>query len=217
MLDQDPLEAQATAAERQVLAALASPYHIQSFLDTLTYSADPFYRCPLRALREHAANCFDGAVLGAALLARLGHPPLIMELLPNERDDDHLLAVYREGGCWGAVAQSNFVGLRLREPLYRSLRELAMSYFEQYFNALGEKTLRAYRRPLCLRAFGGEHWLVRDEALEHIASRLDDLRSVPLLTAGQAARLAPVDAESLRAGLAGAVAAGLWRAPAGDA
>jgi len=120
--------------ERGMISGLTSPARIQAFLDDIAYSTDDFYRCPLRVLRERTAHCFDGAVFAAAALRRLGHPPLILDLLSNGRDDEHLLALFKVDGHWGAVAKSNFVGLRFREPVYRSLRELAMSYFEQYYN-----------------------------------------------------------------------------------
>lgn len=112
------------------MARLSNPSRIQAFLDELAYSTEPIYRCPLRVLRERTAHCFDGALFAAAALRCLGYPPLIVDLLPNGRDDDHLLALYRVDGHWGAVAKSNFVGLRFREPIHRTLRELALSYFE---------------------------------------------------------------------------------------
>ena len=114
-------------------------------------------------LRERMANCFDGAVFAAAMLSRLGHPPLILDMLPNGRDDDHVLAVYKRDGHWGAVAKSNFAGLRFREPVYRTVRELVMSYFEQYYNVDREKTLRAYTRPLNLQVFDKYQWMTRNE------------------------------------------------------
>ena len=130
-----PFEQAWTDAERQVMAQLTSPGAIQVFLDELPYSADPIYRCPLRVLRERIAHCFDGAMFAAAALRLLGYPPLILDIVPSGRDDDHLLALYKRDGHWGAVAESNFVGLRFREPIYRSLRELVLSYFEQYYNS----------------------------------------------------------------------------------
>ncbi len=113
-------------------AGLDSPAAIQAFLDGLPYSADPFYRCPASVLRDGKAHCFDGALFAAAALRRLGFPPAIVDMLP-ERDDDHILAIYKVDGHWGAIAKSNFVGLRFREAVYASLRELVMSYFEVFW------------------------------------------------------------------------------------
>jgi hypothetical protein len=129
-----------TESERQFISTLTTPAKIQTFLDELPYSTEHIYRCPLRVLRERVAHCFDGALFAAATLCRLGYPPLIMDMLPNDRDDDHMLAIYKSNGHWGAIAKSNFVGLRFREPIYRTLRELVMSYFEQFYNLEREKT-----------------------------------------------------------------------------
>ena len=112
----------------------------------------------------------------------MGHPPLILELLPNTRDDDHMLAVYRQDGCWGAVAQSNFTGLRYREPVFRSLRELVMSYFEQFYNTDREKTLRGYTLPINLKVLDSRQWMTRDAAMREIAGCLDRAAHKRLLT-----------------------------------
>lgn len=203
-----------TSAEHEQIDSLSSPSIIQAFLDDLTYSADPFYRCPMRVLRERKAHCFDGALFAAAALRRLGHRPLVLDMLPNERDDDHMLALFRCDGHWGAVAKSNFVGLRFREPVYRSLRELVMSYFEQFFNVAREKTLRGYTRPLNLERFDGLDWMTDDEPLERIAQRLDRLPRHDVLKPEMVAGLSLLDARSQAAGLMGANEAGLFKPPA---
>ncbi|MDO9173030.1 MAG: hypothetical protein Q7W29_14490, partial [bacterium] len=114
----DEFESALTGGERAALDGLSTPRAIQDFLDACAYSSDPFYRCPLRVLRERRAHCFDGALFGAAALRRLGHLPRILDLLSDGRDDEHLLALFKVDGRWGAVAQSNFSGLRYREPVY---------------------------------------------------------------------------------------------------
>jgi hypothetical protein len=200
-----------TGAEREILSGLRHPAMIQAFLDGIAYSTDDFYRCPLRVLRERVAHCFDGAIFAAAALQRIGYPPLILDMLSNGRDDEHLLALFKADGCWGAVAKSNFVGLRFREPVYRSLRELAMSYFEQYYNLEREKTLRGYTGPLNLRSFDQLNWMTQDEPLERIAERTEEIRRVELLPPAMAERLSPVDERSFRAGLIGADPEGLFK------
>ena len=205
------LDRQLSRAERRFLAGLTTPPRVQAFLDTIAYSTDPIYRCPLRVIRERTAHCFDAAVFAAAALRRAGHPPLILELLPNAPDDDHLLALFRRNGRWGAVAKSNFAGLRYREPVYRTLRELALSFFEQYYNVARRKTLRGYTAPLRLGSFDREGWTVRDEPLWLIADRLDRVRRVVLVTPRMAAGFCPVDERSYKAGLLGSVDAGLYR------
>lgn len=200
-----------TNSERRSIARLNTPPRIQGFLDRLTYSNDGTYRCPLRVLRERTGHCFDGALFAAALLSRLGYPPLILDMLPNDRDDDHLLALFKRDGHWGALANSNFAGLRFREPVYRNLRELVMSYFEQFFNVVREKTLRGYTRPLNLKAFDKHLWMTQDEPLELIARRLDNIGSTSLLSEGMIKNLSLTDKRSYSAGLLGSDEAGLYQ------
>jgi len=213
MTPMELLDRHLSRSERRKISRLTTPFRIQAYLDGLAYSSEAAYRCPLRVLREGRAHCYDGALLGAALLRRLGHPPRILEMLPNRRDDDHLLALFKENGHWGAVGKSNFAGLRFREPIHRTLRELVLSYFEQFYNVEGEKTLRGYTLPLNLSPFDRQGWTVRDEPLYRIAERLDRTRRVRLLTAPMVRRLSPVDARTFQAGLVGADEKGLYRPP----
>jgi hypothetical protein len=205
------LESQLVASELKLLDGLNNPIKIQSFLNTIPYSVDEFYRCPLRVLRERKAHCFDGAIFAAMALRRVGHPPLILELIPNRRDDDHILALYKKFDFWGSVAQSNFTGLRFREPVYRSLRELVMSYFEDFFNTAGEKTLVGYRGPINLKTFDQLEWMSSDAGLETLSTSMDRYCVHPIISAEMAAVLAPVDERRLRAGLMGANEAGLFK------
>jgi len=197
-------------AERDLLLGLDSPARIQAFLDSVPYSSDPFYRCPRRVLRDRRAHCFDGALMAAAALRVLGYPPLVVDLYA-ERDDDHMLALWQRDGCWGALAKSNFAGLRFREPIYQSLRELVMSYFEDFYNVLGEKSLRGFTVPLDLAGLDGLAWMENDDGLDAVAQRLDALDRTPVLTAGMVAGLSRLDARSLAAGMLGADPDGLYR------
>jgi hypothetical protein len=204
-----------TKSEQRRIAQLSTPRKIQDFLDQLPYSVESIYRCPLRVFREHTAHCLDGALFGAAALHRLGNPPLILNMIANDEDDDHLLALYKRDGHWGAVAKSNFVELRFREPIYRNLRELVMSYFEQFYSLERKKTLRSYTVPLNLKIFDKLHWMTSDRTVERIGARLDEIRKVPLLTRRMIHGLSLVDERSYKAGLLGANKAGLYR-PTGE-
>jgi hypothetical protein len=197
--------------ELDVFRRLTTPFKIQSFLLELPYSAEERYRSPLSVLRDRTAHCFDGSLFAAAALRYIGHPPLIVDMLPNDRDDDHLVAVYRLKSRWGSVAKSNFSGLTYREPVYRDLRELVMSYFEQFYNVDREKTLRGYTVPLNLIAFDSLNWMTSDEHLEVIAHKLDNIRKIRVLPAGMHRRLSPVDERSYQAGLLGANWDGLFK------
>ncbi len=200
-----------SSSELQVLRKLKTPAQVQAFLDGLEYSADHFYRSPRAVMRDGKAHCADGALFGAAALRRLGHRPLILNLLPNGRDDEHLLAIFSIEGLWGAVSKSNFSGLRFREPVYRTLRELAMSYFESYYNVAREKTLRGYRAPLDLARFDHLDWETSEEHLEEVINQTDTKRRFDLVPKRIERRLTLVDVRSYEAGLMGANYAGLFK------
>ncbi len=198
--------------QRDLLASLNSPVQIQAFLDQTPYSAENTNRCPLRVLQDRQAHCLDGGLFAAAALHRIGYPPLIVDLLPEPgQDDDHVLAIYRREGYWGAVAKSNFVGLRFREAIYRNLRELVLSYFEDYYNVKGEKTLRSYTRPLNLEGFDRYGWMWRDEGADAIERRLGEMKRIRLVSEGMAAHFSVVDKLSYEAGMLGVNAAGLYQ------
>lgn len=194
----------------QLPSGLDSPAAIQAFLDEIPYSTEETYRCPRRVALERTAHCYDGALFAAAALRALGFPPLLVDMFA-ERDIDHVVAVYKIDGHWGAISKSNYVPLRFREAIHRSLRELMLSYFEGYYNVDREKTLRSYTLPLNLKAFDRLRWTTRDETMEDIAERLEVVRRVPLLTPGMVARLSRLDLRSFDAGLLGSVPEGLYR------
>ncbi|RJO63781.1 MAG: hypothetical protein C4523_19430 [Myxococcales bacterium] len=198
-----------TVSEKKILDRLDSPFKIQRFLDGLEYSADPIYRSPREVMRDRKAHCVDGSLFAAAALARLGFPPLIMEL-QAVRDDDHLIALFKGPHGLGAVAKSNFVTLRFREPVFRSRRELVMSYFEGYFNTVGEKTLRAYSVPLDLRRFDRLGWRTDAAAVDAIVARIESARHYPVAPKRAIDALSPVDPRSLEAAMLGSNPAGLF-------
>lgn len=198
--------------QRKLVSGLDSPIKIQAFLDETPYSPEDTDRCPVSVLRDRLAHCLDGGLFAAAALRRLGYPPLVVDLLPEPgTDDDHVLAIYKVGGCFGAVAKSNFVGLRFREPVYRSLRELVMSYFDDFFNVNGVKTLRYHTAPLDLRRFDALEWMKQDSGAEAIERHFSTLRRFPLIGAEAAAGLSPVDELSYRAGMLNVNYAGLYK------
>jgi hypothetical protein len=196
-----------TKAERAVLSPLRRPEDVQRFLDELDYNREESgetCRSPRRVLKERLAHCLEGALVAAAAFRAHGRPPLVVQLRAEpDLDEDHLLAVYREkpaSGGWGAVAKSKFSGLRFREPVYRSLRELSMSYFEQYFSYEGARSLRAFSRPVDLSRFDARSWETAADDLHDVADFLARRPMTPLLTLAQSRRLAPVDRISFRAG-----------------
>jgi hypothetical protein len=192
-------------AERAVFRRLTTPEKIQRFLDDLAYNKErdgETCRSPRRVLRDRTAHCMEGALFGAAALHVLGHPPLLLDL-EAVHDDDHVLAIFQLRGHWGALAKSNYSGLRYREPVYRTLRELAMSYFEHYYNLRREKTLRNYSRPVNLRRFDSIRWMTAEEDVWTIPEYLVTISHTPLLRPGLAKRLGRVDDRLFAAGLVG--------------
>jgi hypothetical protein len=193
-----------TPKERRALRSLRTPIGIQRFLDALPYHLAGTAWSPRRILRERTAHCLEGAIFAAAALREIGFPPLLLDL-EAVQDTDHVIAVFRIRGHWGAIAKSNFSGLRYREPVHRSLRELVMSYFEGYINLRGDRTLRAYSRPVDLARFDRSHpgWATSEADLWWVAEHLLGIRHTPLLGPALIRGLSRVDRRSLTAGLVG--------------
>ncbi len=191
-------------SELRKLRSLSTPSKIQRFLDAIPYHVAETAWSPRRVLRERTAHCLEGAIFAAAALRVNGYPPLLLDL-EAVRDSDHVIAVYQRESCWGAVAASNFSGLRYREPVYRSLRELAMSYFDDYFNLMGERTLRRFSRPVNLQRFDRLNWMTTDEEVWFIPEHLVDILHTELLTKASQKQLVRVSARRLAAGKLGAV------------
>jgi len=191
-----------TPAELRKLRSLKDPHGIQRFLDDMPYHLADTSWSPRRVLREQTSHCFEGAMLAAAALRANGYPPLIFDL-EADQDTDHVVAIYQVDGHWGAIAKSNYTGCRYREPVYRSLRELAMSYFDTYFNLRGERSLRRFSVPVNLSRFDAKQWMITELPLWFIAEYLFDVRHFPLVTKKQANRLHRLDRRSFLAGCLG--------------
>jgi len=163
-----------TRAERERFRELRREHDVQAFLDAIPYSPGPTFRSPRQVLRDGIANCMEGALFAAAALEWLGHPPVIINL-KAVRDDDHVIAVFRRKGRVGAIAKSNFSGLRWRSPVYATVRELALSYFDHFYNVDRELTMRGWTRPLDLRSRAFRDWRTRKADLDDLADHLDAL------------------------------------------
>ncbi len=191
-----------TSAELRKLRSFKEPYGIQRFLDDTPYHLADTAWSPRLVLRERTSHCLEGAIFAAAALRVLGFPPLIFDL-EAENDTDHVLAVFRSRGHWGAIAKSNYAGCRYREPVYRSLRELAMSYFNTYFNMRGERTLRNFSAPVNLARFDHLDWMTSPDPIWFIPYYLCDIHHYKLLRPGMAQRLHRVDERTFRAEILG--------------
>ena len=197
-------------SERHLLKKLDRPIKIQRWLNRIAYDPEYATSSPRLVMRDRKANCFEGALFAAAALRELGHRPLLVDIR-SWNDDDHVIAVFREREHLGALAKSNFTVLRFREPVYRSVRELVMSYFDVYFNAIGQKTMRSYSRPLDLTRFDRREWTTTEEDLGYIGDALDEAPHTKVLTPAMTRALNPADPDLVRAGLLGSKPAGLFK------
>jgi hypothetical protein len=199
-----------TKDETGFLNRLSDPGKIQGFLDSIDYN--PGYECrsPRWVIKKRSAHCFEGALFAAAALNFIGYPPLIADLKAFN-DDDHVIAIYKVDGHWGAVAKSNFTTLRFREPVYRSLRELVMSYFDFYFNIEGDKSLRSYSLPLDLTIYNSRQWSTTDEDLEYIGDKLESLHHYPVINKKMIKSLNRASESMLKAGMLGSRTEGFYK------
>jgi hypothetical protein len=188
--------------ELRALRSLKSPYKIQHFLNTIPYHHANTAWSPRLVLEHKTAHCLEGAIFAAAALRVNGFKPLLFDL-EAVQDVDHVLAIFKVSGHWGAIGKSNYAGLRYREPVYRSLRELAMSYFDDYFNLRGERTLRGFSRPLDLCRFDRINWMTTDEPLWDIPEALVSTPHTAVISAKQARALNRLDQRKFNSGLVG--------------
>jgi len=194
-----------TAKELRTLRSLTTPAKIQRFVEEMPYHHSKTAWSPRVVLQERTAHCLEGAIFAAAALRVNGFAPLLFDL-EAYRDSDHVLAVFQQRGHWGAIGKSNFSGLRYREPVYRTLRELAMSYFDDYFNDAGDRSLRGFAtRPADVSRFDSRNWMTanKSEQLWYIADYLCKIAHTPILPRGMDKRLTRVDKRRLDAGFVG--------------
>lgn len=188
-----------TKTELHELRPLDRPWKIQDFIEELPMNWGSAYLSPRRVLAERRASCMDGALLAAAALWIHGERPLLLDLRTVQRDDDHVVALFQWHGRWGAISKTNHAVLRYRDPLYRTVRELACSYFHEYFLDDGMKTLREYSRPFSLARFGHE-WMTTEKDLRWLADALDSSPHVSIVDRRGIATLRSPDPIEIRAG-----------------
>lgn len=199
-----------TKDEIKLLKTLNNPDKIQGFLDSIDYN--PVYECrsPRFVIKKRSAHCFEGALFAAAVMQFNGNIPLVVDMKAYN-DDDHVIAVYKVNGHWGAVAKSNFTSLRFREPVYRSIRELIMSYFDFFFNTAGDKSLRSYSLPLNLTKYDAINWTTTEDDLEFIGDNLERMKHYPVVNNTMIKQLSKASDTVLQAGLMGSNAEGLFK------
>jgi hypothetical protein len=199
-----------TKDEISFLKKLNDPDKIQGFLDSVDYNPNYECRSPRWVIKKRSAHCFEGALFAAAALSFIGYRPLLVDMKAFN-DDDHVIAVFKEDGHWGSVAKSNFTTLRYREPVYRNLRELIMSYFDFYFNIYGVKSLRGYSIPLDLTIYNDRNWTTTDEDLEYIGDKLEKLHHFDVVTKKMIKKLKVASETMLQTGMMGSNEDGLFK------
>jgi hypothetical protein len=183
--------------EFAILTRLSTPERIQAFLNAVPSNHEPdgpTIHSVRAVLRTRRAHCIEGAFVAACALWIHGERPLVMHLDCATSDHPHVIALYRRHGHWGAISKSNGAVLRFRDAVYRSLRELALSYFHEYFDKRGRKTLRSYSQTLDLRRMEPALWVTAAGACQVAHDAISELRHYPLISTRQAAALARRDA-----------------------
>lgn len=191
-----------TQKEWQVLKRLSRPKKIQDFLNSLPFNFEKrgeTHSSVRFALKRGRAHCFEGALIAAAALWIQGKQPLLLDLKTVRPDFDHVVALFRENGGWGAISKTNHAVLRYREPIYRSVRELVMSYFHEYFLNNGRKTLRSFSNPFDISKYGNR-WIVSKENLADLAHKLDHSPHTKILSPKQIRNLRKADEVEIHAG-----------------
>lgn len=188
-----------TSAELRALKRLDTPVKIQKWLDSVPYHLAGTAFSPRLVLEHKTAHCLEGAIFAATALRVNGFKPLIVDF-EAENDTDHVVAVYKQGGAWGAIASSNYATCRFRSPIYKTIRELALSYFEGYFNLRRERTLRRYSEPVNLSIFDQDEWMTTRKPIWFIAEHLVDVKHKPLIDKKMVQNLSRLDERSFKAG-----------------
>ncbi|MBI5002873.1 hypothetical protein HZC31_05780 [Candidatus Woesearchaeota archaeon] len=182
-----------------------TPQKIQDLIDTIPInfeaSGEDTFFSPREVLKQNRAHCIEAACLAAAILQFHGQPPLIVDLTAVKSDEDHVIAVFKQHGHWGAISKTNHAVLRYREPVYKTIRELVMSYFHEYIkNETKKKTLRSYTNPINLKQFNAKNWITDEEYIGYIVDKIDATKHFPILSRKQIATLRRADDIEIKSG-----------------
>lgn len=190
-----------TKSESKLFSRLNSPAIIQDYLISLPFNHEQdgeTYMSPRRTIAAGTAHCFEGALFAAAALLYHGQKPLLLDLRTTNDDQDHVVALFREGKFWGAISKTNHAVLRYRDPIYATVRELALSYFHEYFLGNGKKTMRAYSAPYDLSKLSDLSWVTGDDDLVELVNNLDDSPHFDIVPNGLLKRLRRADSIEIK-------------------
>lgn len=191
-----------SAKEQSLIQRLDTPAKIQDYLNVLKFNFEKggeTLKSPLMTMRAGIAHCFEGALLGAYILSRHGYRPYLTHLQSTDRDYDHVIAPFKVGKYWGALSKTNHAVLRYREPVYKNIRELAMSYFHEYFLNDGAKTLRQYSALLNMNDFE-KGWEISEEDLWGVDRELDKVKHFAMVPTSLLPKLRKADKIEIKAG-----------------
>jgi hypothetical protein len=194
-----------SGTEAKIFRKLGSPRKIQDFIDSLAINMEldaRTYMSPRRVLATGQAHCVEGALLAAAALAYHGQRPLLLDFQAAYDDEDHVVALFRQNGYWGAISKTNHPGLRYRDPIHQSLRGLAASYFHEYYLWDGRKSLRFYSKPFDLARYRPESWVTANADLDWLVHALDASAHSPIIPKGNLRKLRPASAFEIQASAA---------------
>ena len=189
--------------ELKLFSKLNTQKKIQDFLNTIPANFEKTGATslsPREVLKQNRAHCIEGAVLAAVILWYHGQKPLLLDLVSNNSDDDHVVALFKQGKFWGAISKTNHAVLRYREPVYRDVRELVMSFFHEYFKDSGKKTLRSYSAPFDLSKIKDKTWLTCEESIWEINNDLTDSKHYKILNQSQIKNLRLAEPIEIEAG-----------------
>jgi hypothetical protein len=189
--------------ELKILKKFNTPAKIQNFLNRMPMNFEKDGETnlsPMSVLEKKICHCAEGAALAALALRVHGYPPLVLDLTANKNDFDHVVAVYQKDGKWGAISKTNHAVLRYREPIYNSIRELAMSYFHEYLDDQGRKNLRSFSPAVNLKRFDKLGWMTTREEIDYIPEYLADVKHFPMLNRKQIRNLRKAEPIEIKAG-----------------
>ncbi len=190
-----------TKKEKKLLQKLNTPAKVQDFINGIPFNFEKngeTLKSPILTLRAQNVHCFEGALLGAYMLSLHGFMPYVMHLKATKGDYDHVIAPFKIGKFWGALSKTNHAVLRYREPVYKDIHELALSYFHEYFLDNGQKTLRQYSKLLNLNTF--ENWATQEGNLWEIDKKLDKVKHYDIVPKTHIKNLRKADKIEIEAG-----------------
>lgn len=189
-----------TKEEIKLFKNLNTPAKVQDYLNSLKHNPKDTWHSPRQVIKTKKAYCIEGAILAASIFQFHKQKPLLLDIRGKSPDVDHVLALFKQNGYWGAVSKTNHAVLRYREPIYKSIRELVLSYFHEYFLDNGKKTLRDYSLPVNLNKFNKKNWQTSQEDLGYIAEYIDDVKHYKILKPWQIKNLRKADKIEIQAG-----------------